>query len=56
MLNLKTIKELVTHGSSFYADDVFAVAIIKLINHKINIIRTRDDNIIRKSKLRVDMD
>ena len=38
--------KVITHSGTFHADEVFAIALLKLIfKNKIEIIRTRDDNI-----------
>lgn len=47
ILNKK--KLLVTHDGSFHADDVFATAVLSILNKgKVKIIRTRDEKIIAK--------
>jgi len=48
---------IVTHNGSFHADDVFAVAALRLVlesNHDIEVIRTRDQEIIDKADYVVD--
>lgn len=57
-MNSKVIdKEITvaTHSGGFHADDVFAIAILKLIYKKVNIIRTRDSEILETVDLRVDI-
>ena len=48
MINENDIKTLGTHNGKFHADDVMATAILKLLLGKIKVIRTRDENILRK--------
>lgn len=47
------IKKLITHDGSFHADDIFACASLSLLlekkNEKFKIIRTRDEEIIKKA-------
>ncbi len=49
------INTVVVHNGNFHADDVFAVAILQMIYPKVQIIRTRDEKIIKKADLRVDI-
>ena len=42
-------KKLITHNGSFHADDVFATAVLSILNKgKVKVIRTRDEKIIVK--------
>lgn len=51
----KKIK-VVTHDSRFHADDVFAVATLDLVfNGKIKVIRTRDEDLIKKGDIVLDV-
>jgi len=49
------MEKIATHDGNFHADDVFGVAILKLIYPKIKIIRTRDIEKIAKANIRVDV-
>jgi len=48
MIDEKNIKTLGTHNGKFHADDVMATAILRLLLGDIKVIRTRDENILRK--------
>ena len=48
MIDEKNIKTLGTHNGKFHADDVMATAILRLLLGNIKVIRTRDENILRK--------
>lgn len=47
--------KIAVHDGAFHADDVFAIAILKLIYPKSKIIRTRDEKKLEKADLRVDV-
>ena len=49
------MKSVAVHDGMFHADDVFAVAILRLINPKIKVIRTRKPSEIEKVDFRVDV-
>lgn len=51
-MNLNKCKNLAVHNGNFHSDGVFAVALIKLINSKIKIIKTCDEKIIDNSILK----
>ncbi len=46
---------IVTHNGSFHADDVFAVAIMRVMFPDARIVRTRNEELIRKADFRVDV-
>lgn len=48
---------IVTHSGSFHADDVFAVATLRLVlkEQEVNVIRTRDDSVIAVGEWVVDV-
>ena len=46
---------IAVHDGVFHADDVFAVAILKIINEDIEIIRTRDDEVLATADMRLDV-
>lgn len=48
-------KKIVTHNSTFHADDVFAVATLLIIEPDAEVIRTRDENIISSADYVVDV-
>ena len=48
MININDIKTFGTHNGKFHADDVMATAILSLLLGNIKVIRTRDENILRK--------
>ena len=50
----KTIK-IVTHNGSFHADDLFACAFLKLLYPKAEIIRTRDEEVIKTGNIVLDV-
>lgn len=47
------------HSFNFHADDIFSIALLKALakvcNFKLNIIRTRDEDILKKVDMRVDV-
>ncbi len=49
------MKTVAVHNNKFHADDVFAVAILKLIYQNIKIVRTRDPAELKKADIRVDI-
>ncbi|MEK6937212.1 MAG: MYG1 family protein [Nanoarchaeota archaeon] len=49
------MKTVAVHDGDFHADDVFAVAILKLIDKNLNIIRTRDPKEYITADLKVDV-
>ena len=50
-----TDKTIVTHNGSFHADDVFSVAVFKLIFPSFKLIRTRDLALIAKADIVIDV-
>jgi len=52
---MKEIKTIAIHNSNFHADDVFSVAIMQLIYPKVEVIRTRDEEILKKVDMRIDV-
>jgi len=55
ILEFKNIKKgrdkyVVTHDGLFHSDEVFAIALLKLFHKNINIVRTRDSEILKKAK------
>ncbi|MDR0950043.1 MAG: MYG1 family protein [Candidatus Ancillula sp.] len=50
-----SIKTAVTHNGTFHGDDVFGSALLKLLYPDIQIIRTRDDKIIKETDLAFDV-
>jgi len=48
MIDEKNIKTLGTHSGKFHADDVMATAILRLLLGDIKVIRTRDENLLKK--------
>ena len=52
---LLEIKTIATHNGPFHADDVFAVAILKMLFPKAKVIRTRDPEGYAKTDCRVDV-
>ncbi len=49
------MKKIAVHGRDFHADDVFAVAILKLIYPKVKVIRTRDEDKLKEADARIDV-
>ncbi len=47
--------KIVTHNGNFHADDVFAVAVLKLIHPEAEVVRTRDPEIIQSADIVVDV-
>lgn len=54
MIN-KEIKTIAVHNGFFHADDVFSVAILRLIYPNVKIMRTRDVKELEKADLRIDV-
>jgi uncharacterized UPF0160 family protein len=52
---MKPIKTIATHDGNFHADEVFAIAILKLIYPKAKIIRTRHKGKLKNADMRVDV-
>lgn len=50
----KTIK-IATHDGKFHADEVFAIAILKKVYKNIEVIRTRDKNLLSQVDMRIDI-
>ena len=50
-----SIKTIATHDGNFHADDVFAIAILKMLYPDAVIVRTRDNDLLKKCDLRVDV-
>ncbi|MBS3125061.1 MYG1 family protein [Candidatus Woesearchaeota archaeon] len=48
-------KTIATHDGNFHADDVFAIAILKMIYPDVVVVRTRDNALMEKADLRVDV-
>lgn len=46
---------IAVHDEAFHADDVFAVAMMQLINPDIRIVRTRDPEVLATADIRVDV-
>ncbi len=46
---------IVTHNGAYHADDVFAVAILKLIHPDAKVVRTRDSQLISEADIVVDV-
>lgn len=51
----KNIKTVVVHDGKFHCDDIFAVAVLKMVYGNIKIIRTRDQSIIDKADFVADV-
>lgn len=49
------MKTVATHNNGFHADDCFAVASLELVFGKLNIVRTRDEELIKKADVVVDV-
>jgi len=50
------MKRIATHNGSFHADDVFAVATLKLaLNESVSVFRTRDKDAIKQADIAVDV-
>ncbi len=47
--------KIVTHSGKFHADDVFAVAVFSLLYPELNIIRSREESIIKTADIVVDV-
>ena len=46
---------MAVHDEAFHADDVFAVAMMQLINPNITVVRTRDPSVLATADIRVDV-
>ena len=53
--DMTEIRTIATHDCNFHADDVFAIAILKLLYPDAAIVRTRDPELLKKADLRVDV-
>lgn len=53
----KKVKTVVVHGGTFHADDVFVIAVLRLVfgKNNIKIIRTRDADLINKADIVADV-
>ncbi|MCH7567915.1 MAG: MYG1 family protein [Nanoarchaeota archaeon] len=49
------IRKIGVHNGYFHADDVFAVAVLKLIYPKAKVVRSRDLGILKKCDVRIDV-
>lgn len=49
------MKTVATHNKGFHADDVFAVATLKMVFDDLNIVRTRDEEVIKNADIAVDV-
>jgi uncharacterized UPF0160 family protein len=47
--------KVATHPGNFHADDVFAVAVLRLVHGPLEIVRTRDEDVHAASDVRVDV-
>jgi uncharacterized UPF0160 family protein len=47
--------KVATHDGSFHADEVFAIAVLRLLGDPVEVVRTRDPKIISACDLRVDV-
>lgn len=43
------------HNGVMHADEIFSIALLKLINPNITVVRTRDEKVLQKADLRVDV-
>src|SRR3989344_3712170 len=56
MKNLNSkIKTIITHNGSFHSDEVFGCAVLSILFPKAKIIRTRDEKIIEKGDIVIDV-
>jgi uncharacterized UPF0160 family protein len=46
---------IATHSGSFHADDVFAVAALRLLGEPVEVVRTRDRDALERADVRVDV-
>jgi len=51
----KKVKTIAVHNGSFHSDEVFAIAILKLINPTFKVIRTRDEDKLKSVDMRIDV-
>jgi uncharacterized UPF0160 family protein len=49
------MKKIVVHNGHFHPDDVFAVAILKILYRDIEVIRSRDEKDFKKADIRIDV-
>lgn len=49
------MKIVAVHNRNFHADDVFAIAILRLVYPKVKVIRTRDEDKLKQADARVDV-
>ncbi len=54
-MRIKDTKVVVTHAGRFHADEVFAIATLKLLMSECSIIRTRDETLLQDNHIKVDI-
>jgi uncharacterized UPF0160 family protein len=54
-MNPQTITTIAVHDGTFHADDVFAAAILLLINPKLTVVRSRNPDILAAAGFRIDV-
>ncbi len=54
-MDIHSIKSIAVHDGTFHADDVFAAAILLMINQSISVIRSRDPQILATADFRIDV-
>ncbi|MGL4369840.1 MAG: MYG1 family protein, partial [Spirochaetota bacterium] len=52
---LSGIRTIAVHDGTFHADDVFAVAILYLLKSDLEIVRTRDEEMLSRADMRIDV-
>ncbi len=55
IMTTQTPLRIAVHDGVFHADDVFAVAILKIIHKDIEIIRSRDEAVLAQAQMRLDV-
>jgi uncharacterized UPF0160 family protein len=52
---IKIIMKVASHDGRFHADEIFALAVLKLIYPDLEIVRSRDENVYKKADIIVDV-
>src|SRR3989338_698287 len=54
-MNQETVKKIATHNGQFHLDEIVAIAIVKLINPDVSVVRTRKPEIFNACDMRIDV-
>jgi uncharacterized UPF0160 family protein len=54
-MDILSVKTIAVHDGTFHADDVFAAAIVLLINPSATVLRTRNEDLLSSADMRIDV-